>query len=243
MSPAGCCASCLRGRAGAFLASKTRSCVCWEAGRSCRLVSGALPCGRLAGSRTDTGRGALAAACSRFAPVDPVDVFPGASAHDPPRSGPRGDIAGGRGLRPWSWVSSGPTPAVRVASPASPAPVTRGSVPCAPHPLPRSAWGCAEASTPPPRHLGAPGVTAGHPFAPCSLALEHMSAASSRGLTPSRVSWCDPAAPALQPRDTWPRRPLQPWVCSALAGGGHCPGGLSRSPGESSRSPCPSRFL
>lgn len=129
----------LAGEGRAFLASKTRSCVCWEAGRSCRLVSGALPRGRLTRSRADTGRGVLAAACSRFAPVDPVDVFPGASAHDPPRSGPRGDITGGRGLRPWSWVSSGPTPAARVASPASPAPVTRGSVPCAPHPLPRPA--------------------------------------------------------------------------------------------------------
>lgn len=129
----------LVGEGRAFLASKTRSCVCWEAGRSCRLVSRALPRGRLTRSRADTGRGALAAACSRFAPVDPVDVFPGASAHDPPRSGPRGDITGGRGLRPWSWVSSGPTPAARVASPASPAPVTRGSVPCAPHPLPQPA--------------------------------------------------------------------------------------------------------
>lgn len=138
MSPAGCAPPACGGGPGP--SSRLRHAAA-SAGRPGGAVGWCPGLYRAGGSRSraDTGRGALAAACSRFAPVDPVDVFPGASAHDPPRSGPRGDIAGGRGLCPWSWVSSWPTPAARVASPASPAPVTRGSVPCAPHPLPRPA--------------------------------------------------------------------------------------------------------
>lgn len=148
----------------------------------------------------------LLPASSKFALVDPLDGFPGPAraifmgsgetlleegVFVPGPGGPPGRLP----QRVWP-----PQPAwllrhaglSRTARPLSRGWLKGARQPASPAPPPRRSWCHGRA---PLRGL-------------LSLALEDTSAASSRGLTPSRLSWCDTAVPALQPGETWPCRSL-----------------------------------